>query len=181
MRQLMNLVIKLFIAAGAMASVSAWSALPMKPGLWEIQPQIQLQSQNGTMPIPDISQLMQNMSPEMRSQMEAIMQKQGVSVSDNGNIQVCTTRDMIASNRLPQNKDCESVVTKAPGNRYSFHFSCGNPPTTGEGEIVFLNSEAYTSKVQVSRPNQGAVSGMTMESSAKWIGADCGKLKSSSN
>ncbi|MDA8327618.1 MAG: DUF3617 domain-containing protein [Betaproteobacteria bacterium] len=181
MRQLMNLVTGIFIAAGAMASISVWAALPMKPGLWEIQPKIQLRSENGTMPVPDISQLMQNMSPQMRNQMEAIMQKQGVSMGDDGNLQVCTTQDMIARNRLPQNKGCESLVTKTSGNKYSFHFSCGTPPTTGEGDVVFQNSEAYTSRVKITRQDQGEGRSVTMESSAKWIGADCGNLKPPGN
>lgn len=181
MRQLMNLVTRIFIAAGAMASFSAWAALPMKPGLWEIQPKIQLQSGNGTVPVPDISQLMQNMSPQMRGQMEAVMQKQGVSVGDDGNIQVCTTQDMIARNLLPQKKGCESLVTKTAGNKYSFHFSCGTPPTIGEGDVVFQNSEAYTSRVKITRQDQSEGRSVTMESSAKWIGADCGNLKPSGN
>ncbi|MHB1678400.1 MAG: DUF3617 domain-containing protein [Sulfuriferula sp.] len=177
MNRVMNAGISILIAAGGMASVSAWAALPMKAGLWEIQPKMQLQSQNGAVPIPDMSQIMQNMSPQIRSQVEAVMQKQGVSMGANGSIQVCTTPDMIARNQLPQKNGCESSVTKESGNKYSFHFSCGSPPTVGDGEVVFQNSEAYTSNAKITRQDQGQEHSVTMESTAKWMGSDCGNLK----
>ncbi len=186
MRHLINDVlsaaIAILIAAGGMTSVSAWAALPIKPGLWEIQPKAQVQLQNGVdVSVPDISQILQNMSPQMRSQAQAAMQQHGVAMGANGSVQVCTTPEMIARNQLPQKNGCESVVTPESGNKYHFHFSCGKPPTTGDGEVVFQNSQAYTVNMNVTRQgqDQGNIHGVTMESSARWIGSDCGGLKSS--
>ena len=177
MQQMKNLDTTLLIMAGALTSFATWAALPMKPGLWEIQPKMQLQSQNGTRPMPDMSKVMQNMSPEMRSQMEAIMQKQGMSMGNNGSVQVCLTQDMIARNRLPQKNGCESTVTPQSGNKYLFHFSCGNPPTIGDGEVIFQNNEAYTSQFKVTRQEQGQKHSINMESNDKWINSDCGPLQ----
>ncbi|WP_297449998.1 DUF3617 domain-containing protein [Ferrovum sp.] len=176
-RQLRYAGTAILIAAGGIASFSAWATLPMKPGLWEIQPAVQLPSQNGVRPMLDMNQVVQNMSPQMRSQMEAMLQKQGVSMGANGGIRVCTTRDMIERNRLPQKNGCESSITSQPGDKYKLHFSCGNPPTIGDGEVVFQNSEAYTTKVEITHHEQGKEFGVTMESSAKWLGSDCGSLQ----
>ncbi|WP_297478527.1 DUF3617 domain-containing protein [Ferrovum sp.] len=179
MRQFGFLGTAMWIAVGGIVSVSARAELPMKPGLWEIQPTVQLPSpsQNGTRPTLDMSQVMQSMSPQMRGQMEALLQKQGVSMGANGGIRICITRAMIEQNRLPQKNGCESSVTSQSGDKYKLHFSCGNPPTTGEGEVVFQNSEAYTTQVEITHPEQGKELSVTMESSAKWLGSDCGSLQ----
>lgn len=179
MKLIKNFNTTTLITVIAMTSVSTWAALPMKPGLWEVQPT--MQSQNNTHPMPNMGQVMQNMPPQMRSQMEAMMQKQGMSMSNNGNIQICLTQDMIEHNRLPQKNDCESTVTHQSGNKYLFHFSCGNPPTIGDGEIVFQNNESYTSQFKVTHQVQGQEHSMNMESSAKWLNSDCGKLQPSGN
>ncbi|MBU6995234.1 DUF3617 domain-containing protein [Ferrovum myxofaciens] len=177
MRQFRSVGTAVLIAAGGIANVSAWAELPMKPGLWEIQPTVQLPSQNGAGPMLDMSQVVQAMSPQMRSQMEALMQKQGVSMGANGGIRVCTTRDMIERNRLPQKNGCESSITSQSGDKYRLHFNCGSPPTVGEGEVVFRNSEAYTTRVEITHQEQGKEFAVTMESSAKWLGSDCGSLQ----
>ena len=99
MRQFGFVGTAMWIAVGGIVSVSARAELPMKPGLWEIQPTVQLPSpsQNGTRPTLDMSQVMQSMSPQMRGQMEALLQKQGVSMGANGGIRICITRAMIES------------------------------------------------------------------------------------
>lgn len=177
MRLMKTLCATIFIVGGVVVSFSTWAALPIKSGLWEIQPNMQLQSPNGNLQMPDMSQIMQKMSPEMRSQMGAMMQKQGMSMGDNGRIQICLTQDMIERNQLPQKNGCASTVTRQSGNKYLFHFSCGNPPTIGDGEVLFQNAESYTSHVKVTRQGQAKEQSMNMESSAKWLKSDCGSLK----
>ena len=58
-----------------------------------------------------------------------------------------------------------------------FSFSCAKPPSTGDGEVSFNGSTAYSSRVNVKTVVNGKPETMQMQSSGRWVAADCGTVK----
>ena len=58
-----------------------------------------------------------------------------------------------------------------------FKFTCASPPSSGEGQYTFMGDSAYTMKMKINTTQQGKQAVTTMDSSGKWLGADCGPIK----
>jgi hypothetical protein len=88
------------------------------------------------------------------------------------------TRQMVEKNEMPQQKgDCKTTSQAKSGNTLKFAVACANPPSTGEGQITYRGSEAYTMKMVASSKVDGRPQTMNMESSGKWLSSDCGAIK----
>ena len=156
----------------------------MKPGLWEISNKMGGSGEMGAKMAAAQEQMqkaMAGMSPEQRKQMEKMMAQQGVNMASGGkgggmSSRICVTKDMAARNEAPPaQSDCKQEQLQRSGNTTKFRFTCGNPPSTGEGEIVVHSPEAYTMKMNVTQ--KGKSERMTMEAQGKWLGNDCGSIK----
>ncbi len=166
----------------------AFTALPaaaqtMKPGLWEISNKMGGSGEMGAKMAAAQEQMqkaMASMSPEQRKQMEKIMAQQGVNMAPGKgggmSSRICVTKEMAARNEAPPAQgDCKQEQMQRSGNTTKFRFTCGNPPSTGEGEVTVHNPEAYTMRMNVTQ--KGQKDRMTMEAQGKWLSADCGTLK----
>lgn len=165
------------IAAGALGSAGAQS---LKPGLWQITQQTQGGGMERSMAA--MQQRLASMPPEQRRMVEQQMARQGVqmgSASGGGMaVKVCVTPEMAQRNQVPgQHADCSSTSQARSGNTLKYAFACTKPPSRGEGEVTFTSSEAYTSKMTVTTTVQGQPQQMTMNSSGRWLAADCGSVK----
>lgn len=162
-------------------SVSGAQAQAGKPGLWEVT------SKLGGSPEMDkamaqMQQQLANMPPEQRKQMEAMMGKQGVSMSGApGGIvaKMCLTKDMVDRSQMPMQTegDCTSSVTDKTSTGMTLKFTCANPPSSGEGQYTFASDSAYTMKMKINTQQQGRPGTTTLESSGKWLSAECGAVK----
>jgi hypothetical protein len=168
------------IAAGAVALAALPAAAQsLKPGLWEVQNKV------STAGMPDAMAEMQKqmaaMPPEQRKQMEAMMAQHGMRMAPGtgGGIatQMCMTREMVERNELPMDEGCRMTQQQRTGNTMRMAFTCTKPPSTGEGEFTFLGPEAYRSRMTVKVTDKGRTETATVEGSAKWLSADCGKVK----
>ena len=56
-------------------------------------------------------------------------------------------------------------------------FACTNPPSSGEGTFTFNGSESYTSRMTMRMQEAGKTETTTMNTSGKWLKADCGNVK----
>src|SRR5262249_48485294 len=120
--------------------------------------------------------------PEQRKMVEEMMAKRGVAMQPGGNnaVRICFSREMVERNEMPMRNEgnCKSERSPRAGNTMKVKFTWANPPSTGSGEITFNGSDAYSSNMTITRTNkQGAPETMTVQSSGKWLGADCGTLK----
>ena len=172
-------------AAAAFALSFGASAQQMKPGLWEIttnmkgaaggqmaQQQAQFKAQ------------MASMTPEQKKMMQEMMAKHGVQMGAGvGGGQAitsrqCMTKEMVERNEMPsQQGGCTSTKQQKTGNTMKFTVTCPNPPSTGEGTMTFVSSEAYTLKMVTKTTIDGKPETMDMDSSGKWLSADCGSVK----
>ena len=93
-------------------------------------------------------------------------------------VKQCMTREMIERNEMPtQQGDCKTTKQQRSGNTMKFAVSCTNPPSSGEGQVTFVSSEAYTMRMSVNTNVGGRPETMNMDASGKWLGSDCGSIK----
>ncbi len=164
-------------------AASAVSAQTLKPGLWEIQNQ--MQGANGSkmnQAMAEMQKQMANMPPAQRKMMEDAMAKQGVHVGTGQGggmaVKVCMTQEMVERNDMgAQQGDCTHSTTPRSGNTQKFSFSCTKPPSRGEGTVTFVSPEAYTMNLKTSATVQGQEQALDMQATGKWLGTDCGTIK----
>jgi len=169
-----------YFAAALLACASTAGAQTMKPGLWEVSHK--MQSAGGQMEhgMSQMQQQMANMPPEQRKMAEEMMARQGVKMGPAGGVtaKVCMTKEMVEKNELPsQQGDCKTTQQSRSGNTMKFAMMCVNPPSTGEGQVIFTSPEAYSMKMVMTSQSRGKPEKMNMEGGGKWLGSDCGNIK----
>ena len=171
------------IAAALAACVLPAGAQALKPGLWEVTNKMQSGSGQMENAMSQMQKQLASMPPEQRKMIEDQMAKSGVKMATGGpaggmSVQICMTKEMTERNEVPaQRGDCKSTTQARAGNTMKMAFTCTNPSSSGEGEVTFAGSEAYSSRMTVSTQVDGKPEKMTMEGSGKWVGADCGIIK----
>ena len=162
-----------------LGSARAANAQTLKPGLWDVNTKMQggLGNQMAAM-----QEEMAKMPPEQRKMMQDMMAKQGATMGAAGpgsiSSKVCLTKEMIERNEMPATQgDCTSTTSPRIGNTMKMAFTCSKPPSSGEGQITYVSSEAYAIKMTVNSATRGKGEKMEMESSSKWLGTDCGSVQ----
>ncbi len=169
-----------FLIAAAIVSASAMAAEPLfKPGLWETSNKAG--GANGSQMsalIAAAQQQMGNMDPAQRAKIEGMMARNGV-VLENGGVKAkaCITPAMAARQQMPvgQKGGCNYRFSPVAGNSISYTFSCSKPAASGEGTAVFNSPTDYTASTRINGGEGGGTS-MTIESTGRWLGKDCGNI-----
>ena len=169
------------VATMLIAASFCASAQTMKPGLWEINNKMQVDGKMGQ-DMAKMQQEMANMPPEQRKMMQDMMAKQGVTVGNDGpgtiGAKVCMTKEMVERNEFPSQKDgCKHMASPRSGKTMKISFTCTNPPSSGEGQITFVNPEAYTMNMTMNTVAEGKPQKVNMDAAGKWLSADCGAIK----
>ncbi len=173
---------RLLAAAAMLAFACASHAQTLKPGLWEITNKMQTGGGQMEQQMAQMQQQMANLPPDQRKMMEDMMAQRGVKMGPAAgggmSVKVCLTKEMVEKNEVPaQQGDCKTTTQSRSGNTMKVAFSCANPPSSGEGQVVFVSPEAYTTKMAITANVQGRPEKMNMDGGGKWLGADCGSVK----
>jgi Protein of unknown function (DUF3617) len=169
---------RLFLATllgGAALAAQAQNAPPIKPGLWQVQSEREVNGQKA----PDPIEQMKNLPPEARKQMEAMMKQRGVDMGQGGGQQkVCHTRESLDQGRWKGDGErCKTDITSRSATAWKWRSVCTQPEFEMDGEALFTNLENYTVKTLMNSQRQGKPQTMRMTVTAKWVGPDCGDLK----
>ncbi len=161
---------------------AAAQAEPMKPGLWEISQKMQSGSGQMEAAMAEMNKQMAAMTPAQRKAMQDAMGKHGVEMKGQGAqpmaVRICVTKEMAARNEVaPVDGNCKSSQSPRVGNSMKFSFSCTNPSSSGEGEVTFVGSSSYSSRLDMKTVVNGKPETLKMDSTGKWIGTDCGSVK----
>jgi len=162
------------------------TAQKMAPGLWENTVSMNMAgtakgSQDDAM--AKMQSQMASLPPEQRKAMEAMMAKQGVSMGAAPNsVRVCISPEQAARDEMPRDNsgNCKQDALNRSGNTLRFKFSCSGPPaTSGDAEYTFSSGKAYAGKMKMTQAAQGKdqARSMDMQTTGRWISADCGALK----
>lgn len=165
----MRILISLLLCPMVLASVTAWAAEQMKPGLWEMRMK------------SDETANMPKMTPEQMEQ----MRRMGITMpqTQDGAIvtKMCITKQMAERNQPPGMDDsgCQSKNYRRTGNTYTVDIVCTGPTMKGEGKArgTFAGNESFTSTYDFKGTMNGQPVTQHHESSGKWLAADCGNVK----
>ena len=163
------------LLAGVAGSALAEPAQAIKPGLWEIRHKTAMDGQA----MPDMSEMMANVPPEMRGQMEAMMAKNGTGMTDKG-VTVCITPEQAAGGEYGNaNPDghCEVTETQHKGNTTQMSLRCTDPEGEGETRVTRQSDTAWKSVTRMSVKQDGSTHTMNSEAEGRWLQADCGAVK----
>lgn len=173
------------IALPSCALACALAAQPVmaqnfKPGLWEINNKMGAGGGQLAGAMAMAQQQLAGMEPGQRKQIEAMMARQGVVISNDGVIaKMCITPEMAARQQLPiqQHGNCNYQHAPVVGNSMAFSFACTNPQANGEGRATFSSPTAYAASTRVTTNATGASETLNIESAGRWLGAECGAIK----
>jgi Spy/CpxP family protein refolding chaperone len=170
----------LTIAAAASVAIAAPAlAQSIKPGLWETTNKV---GGAAGRKMQEAMAMIQQMPPEQRAKIEAMMGRQGVVVNNDGVVaKVCITPEMAARQQLPMQKqgngNCDVQQGPMVGNTMKFSFTCTNG--SGEGNATFTSPTAYTSSTRMTTNATGASESVEVASTGRWLATDCGAVKPS--
>ncbi|WP_342117478.1 DUF3617 domain-containing protein [Pseudoduganella sp. OTU4001] len=156
-------------------------AQTLKPGLWEMNNRVASANPETMAVMAAAQQQLANMPPEQRAAMDQMMARHGVNMSlgDGGGVKVtyCLTKEMVEKQELPtgQPGQCSTTRTPAPGGM-NVSFNCSNPPSSGNGQVIFNGNSAFSMRMNVNSTAHGKAQNMVVEGSGKWLGADCGSV-----
>ena len=147
---------------------------PLKPGLWEVHIEREVNGQKQ----PDASERLKNLSPEKRAQYEAMMKRNGLGTGAGGNNQICYSRESLSKSPWTEAQtDCKVTYATRSTTAWKWHSSCAKMNVEADGEATFPNSENYTmvssSVVKVGETPRNSRTTIT----GKWVGSDCGDVK----
>lgn len=156
-------------------------AQSLKPGLWEINNKMGGNAQMDQA-MAEMQKQMASMPPDQRKQMEAMMAQRGMAMpgaSAGGGmaIRMCMTKEMTERNDVPMQEGCRMTSQQRSGDTMKMAFACTNPPSSGEGQFTFTSDQAYSSRMTIRTVEKGKTETTTMDTSGKWLGADCGSIK----
>jgi hypothetical protein len=172
---------KLVITATLLlAAASALAAPNMKAGLWEfhiIKQTVDGKDMTAQMAAAraQMQQMLANMPPEQRKQLEQSMGAQAMPDSNNTQ-RICISPEMAAQDKPmpPAEAKCEPTNIVHNGNKTTFELNC--PGITGKGETV-INGDTVHSKMDMVRSDARGRHTMQSESEMKYLGADCKGIK----
>lgn len=167
--------ISLLICTLSGISISASAAEHMKQGLWEM-----------TMKNEEMAKQMEQLKKMPPQQLEQ-MKKMGISLpqSQDGAMvsKVCISKAMSERDQPPaeyrKTSGCESKNFQRSGNSYSVDIVCDGPTMQGTGKVkgTMSGNTGYTSVYDFKGTSHGKPVNQHIESSGKWVGADCGNVK----
>lgn len=171
---LQSLTIALALGATAAGAMAQTTTPPIKPGLWQVQSEREVDGQKA----PDPMERLKNLPPEARKQMETMMKQRGVDMGHGGVQKICHTRESLDQGQWTgDNARCKTDITSRSATSWKWRSVCAAPESAMDGEALFASPEAYTVKTLMTTNHAGKAQTMRMTINAKWVGANCGELK----
>jgi hypothetical protein len=171
------------VTAACAFSMHAQAQSTTKPGLWEITSKVSSPTNpQMTKQMEEAQKAMASMPPAQRKMMEEMMAKQGINMSMGAGpggatlIKVCISPEMANRPPVEQRQGCTYNFSQR-SNVHNFNFKCANPPSDGEGEVVFSGSEAYEGKMRVNAVQNGKKDTIDVATTGKFLGTNCGTIK----
>ena len=168
------------VAAIGSSAHAADLKLNVKPGLWEVTSASQMAGQMGQMQMPD--SVMQNMTPERRAQMEAMMKNMAARAAQPRTRQRCITEEQLKRDAAfgeAQRTDCKQTVTTNSASDWEVHAQCSGDGRQSDITAHFHadSSTSVTGTVDMAITADGRSMNGKNTISAKWVSADCGDVK----
>lgn len=147
----------------------------VKPGLWEVTNKTAVDGQQ----LPDMNKMLEKVPPEMRAQVEAMLEKKSARLASGKAVQVCLTKEQLAKQEYENNPQDRCQLSNIQRNGDTTHVTvqCSKPKAQGETTVTRINSKAWTSVSQMSVEEGGSTHAVSSEASAKWLSDTCAAAK----
>jgi hypothetical protein len=154
----------------------------LTPGLWEHQNRVKTGNGQMEAAMAQMQQQLAAMPPEKRKQIEEAMGRQGMGMAPGGpmTMKICLSPEQAARDEVPMQEDSNCRITSRTrsGNTFKFTMACTGPREgSGEGEFTYISPKEHKGRMKITSKRGGRDETMELETSAKWVGADCGALK----
>jgi hypothetical protein len=170
-----SLTIVCFVTC-AQGVAQAQTAPPIKPGLWQVRSEREVDGQKVQM--PDMSERFKDMPPETRKQMEAMMKQRGIDIGGGGDMRICLSKDSLDPGQWQRNQGtCKTDYGTRSSSVWTWHTSCQEPASEGDGEARFTGPESYTVKLVTTMTVRGETRTTRMTLNSKWLSPECGDVK----
>lgn len=173
------LVSRLVLVAAIQLVAGSALAQTIRPGLWQIDSKITSANTETDQAMAVLFRQMGNLPPDQRKMLEQLAAQQGMAMPTIGadgaiGTRSCITPEMAARKLIPtgQQGTCTSNNVAVNGGM-KLSFSCTNPPSSGEGKLIFSGDTAFNMAVNVTTSARGAPEQMTVTSAGKWLSAAC--------
>lgn len=149
----------------------------MKAGLWEVKTLKQVvDGQDMRAQMQQMQQQMASLPPEQRRQMEAMMNKQGVSMGPGGATRMCISEEMAKRDAPVVDPDgrCQPTKVSRSGNTMRYEIDCNvdGRRSQGKGESTFSGNGVHSRMDMVTMDASGRHT-MQTESQMTYLGPDC--------
>lgn len=159
------------VAAAALMSTTFARAEtpPIRPGLWEASSP----DSADTARQAERMKSFQNLPPEQRAKIEAMMKSQGVDISG-GSPRFCISKASMDTDAWTHQGNCKTEFTTRTSSLWKWHATCTQPVAAEiDGQAAFTSPEAYTATIT----SKSASGSRTHVVKMLWKGADCGDIK----
>lgn len=157
----------------AIAAPAVASAQEVKPGLWEMQTDMQVPGQtNLSAQIAQLREQMKGMPPETRKMLE--QQMGGMSFGPGATLRTCLTPEQAKGDLFREGHvegDCTLTKVSRRGNTLQGQMVCTDPPGQGTFTTTIVSATHYKTEASITAQGQGRID---MKTDAKWVSADCG-------
>lgn len=185
MTTLRRITLTALAALGSLTLAQAAGAESLRPGLWEMTSKVAAANPETMQALSMAQQHMANMSPEQRKSIDQLLAQSGVkmNLAEGGGVKLdfCLTKEQAANPQLPagQPGQCTTTQTPVPGG-LNVSFKCSRPQSSGNGQVIYDGDKGYSMRMNVDSTVQGQAQHMTVESTGRWVAADCGSVQSTS-
>ncbi|MGI1679194.1 MAG: DUF3617 domain-containing protein [Cellvibrionaceae bacterium] len=168
------IAISFFVAGFQASSVVADNNIAS--GLWKHSFKVKSESGEIEKALAQAQQAIAAMPAEQRAMIEKMMKAQGVDFNlKSYTAKVCVTPEQAKETVLPKPTDnCSQVISDKTDKGYKIRYECsGNPPTSGEGEIIFADDKNYSIIVTMNMQINNSPEKMTVFQTGKWMAKSC--------
>jgi hypothetical protein len=166
------------LAALVPGVAQAQTAPPIKPGLWQVRSEREVDGQKAQM--PDMSERLKTMPPEARQKIEAMMRERGVDVGAGAgsDMKICLAKESLDPGQWQRHQGtCTTDYTTRTSTLWTWHTTCREPAAETHGEAHFTGPESYVVKTATTMTVRGETRTSRMTLNSKWLAADCGDVK----
>ena len=166
----------------ALLGAGAAHAQKIRPGLWENTVAIKSSGGQAEAAMARMQEQLASMPPEQRAQIEAMMARQGLGMAAGkpNTVRSCVSPEMAARNEMHSGDGrCKSTGHTRTGNTVRFKFVCQGEGASGdgEGEFTLVSDTESQGKMWVNAERGGRAMRIDMESTSRWVAAQCGEVK----
>jgi len=156
-----------------LAGAADLKPLAVKPGLWEVTVTSKVQ-------LPD--QLLSQMSPDRRAQMEATMAARSGQASGPRMVKVCLDKDSLSralNLGADARQNCQRKLFSSSPTKQEVDVECAqeNGKFAGRMTIETLSPEAFKGSMQMTREGGLGMMKINVAVATRYLGPDCGDVK----